>query len=342
MSEPSNNRREFLEQSLAAGAALGLAAVSDAGERRKGLPTRPLGKTGEKVSMLCLGGWHIGSVKNKKEAVRIMHAAIDNGLTFFDNAWDYHDGGSEEVMGEALASGGYRKKCFLMTKNCGRDAKTVRQHIDDSLKRLRTDVIDLMQFHEINYDNDPDWIVDKGGLGVLLEAKKAGKVRHIGFTGHKDPRIHLKMLEVHKWDTVQMPMNVCDWFYRSFVKQVVPQANKRGIGVIGMKSLGGGSDGKGRLPTAGVCTVREALTYALSQPIASLVVGIDSMKVLEQDLKIARDFKPLDESALKKLLAKVKEVAGDGRHERFKSTQLFDGPYHRKQHHLTQKDVEGT
>jgi uncharacterized protein len=342
MSE-TNDRREFLNRSLAAGAALGFAGLAAAEEDKsdKGLSTRALGKTGEKVSLLCLGGWHIGSVKDQKEAVKIMHAALDGGMTFFDNAWDYHDGGSEEVMGKALAEDGKRKKCFLMTKNCGRDAKTVQAHLDDSLKRLKTDVIDLMQFHEINYDNDPDWIVEKGGLGVLIKAKKEGKIRFLGYTGHKDPHIHLKMLPKHTWDTVQMPINVCDYHYRSFAKQVVPEANKKGVGVIGMKSLGGGSDGKGRFVTAGVCTVQEARTYALSQPIASLVVGIDSMKVLEQDLKIGRNFKPLDEEALKKLVAKVKEVAGDGRHERFKSTQLFDGPYHQKQHGLTEKEVKG-
>src|SRR5262245_54897699 len=229
----SDTRRTFLQSSLAAGAAIGLAAgADDAG--KKGLATRPLGKTGERVSLLCLGGWHIGSVKDEKEAIKIMHAAIDGGMTFFDNAWDYHDGGSEEVMGKALSEGGYRKKCFLMTKNCGRDAKTAKQHIDDSLRRLKTDVIDLMQFHEINYDDDPDWIVEKGALCAVRDAKKAGKVRYVGYTGHKDPRIHLKMLKVHKWATVQMPINVCDWHYRSFAKEVVPEANKLGVGVIGM------------------------------------------------------------------------------------------------------------
>jgi predicted aldo/keto reductase-like oxidoreductase len=166
-------------------------------------------------------------------------------------------------------------------------------------------------------------------------------VRYIGFTGHKGPHIHLSMLPRYKWDTVQMPINVCDYFYRSFARRVVPVANKAGVGVIGMKSLGGGRDGKGRLVSAGVCSVDEAITYALSQAIASLVVGIDSMKVLEQDLRIARAYKPLTGAPLKKLLAKVKPVAGDGRHERFKSTQFFDGVYHQKQHGLTKKDVEG-
>jgi uncharacterized protein len=335
-----NDRREFLGAGLAAGAALSLAgAARAAAADKKGLPTRELGKTGQKVSIMCLGGWHIGSVKDKKEAVKIMHAALDGGMTFFDNAWDYHDGKSEEWMGEALSAPGKRKQCFLMTKNCGRDARTAQQHLDDSLRRLKTDVIDLVQFHEINYDNDPDWIVEKGALDVLVKAKKAGKVRFIGFTGHKDPRIHLAMLKKHSWDTVQMPINVCDWHYRSFVKEVVPEANKKGVGVLGMKSLGGGSNGSGRFIAKKVCTVQEARTYALSQDIASLVVGIDSMKVLEQDLETGRDFKKLDDEALKKLVAKVKDVAGDGRHERFKSTQHYDGPYHQKQHGLTPQEV---
>jgi uncharacterized protein len=344
MSDASNNRREFLHASLAAGAALTLAAgaegADDAGS--KGVPTRPLGKTGVRVSILALGGWHIGAVKDEKEAIKIMHTALDEGLTFFDNAWDYHDGGSEEIMGKALALDGKRKQCFLMTKNCGRDAKTVKQHIDDSLRRLQTDHIDLMQFHEINYDNDPDWIIERGGLAEMLKAQKAGKVRFVGFTGHKDPHIHLAMLKRHKWDTVQMPINICDYHYRSFQRQVVPEANRLGVGVIGMKGLGGGGDHKGRLVVAKVCTAQEARTYSLSQNIASLVCGIDSMEVLKQDLGIARAFKPLGEEELKQLRDKVKEVAGDGRHERFKSTQLFDGPYHRIQHGLTQKEVEGT
>ncbi len=237
---------------------------------------------------------------------------------------------------------GKRKQCFLMTKNCGRDAKTIEQHLDDSLRRLQTDHIDLVQFHEINYDNDPDWIIERGGLAVMLKAQKAGKVRYLGFTGHKDPRIHLAMLKRHKWDTVQMPINVCDYYYRSFQRQVVPEANKLGIAPIGMKSLGGGRENKGRFVATNVCTAEEARRYALSQPIASLVCGIDSMDVLKQDLGIARGFKPYSDVELKELRNKVKAVAGDGRHERFKSTQMFDGPYHRKQHGLTEQEVEGT
>jgi predicted aldo/keto reductase-like oxidoreductase len=342
MTDHPTTRRQFLHTGLAGGVALTLTTTADADDAgAKGLATRPLGKTGQRVSRLCLGGWHIGSVKDPEEAIKIMHAAIDEGLTFFDNAWDYHDGGSEIIMGKALSMGGKRNKVFLMTKNCARDAQGTRQHLEDSLKRLQTDHLDLWQFHEINYDNDPDWIIEKGALAEALKAQKAGKVRFIGFTGHKSPHIHLKMLPKHTWDTVQMPINVCDYYYRSFVHHVVPEAVKRGIAPIGMKSLGGGSDHKGRLVVEKVCSVAEALTYSLSQPIASLVVGIDSMEVLKQDLAIARSFKPLGEAEQEKLLARVKPVAGDGRHERFKSTQFFDGPYHQKQHGLTKEQVEG-
>jgi uncharacterized protein len=334
-SNANETRREFLQASVVGTTALGLLGENAAGnESDKGLPTRSLGKTGEKVSIICLGGWHIGDVKDKDEAIKIMHAAVDEGLNFFDNAWDYHDGGSEEIMGKGLAQGGYRQKVFLMTKNCARDAEGTRKHLEDSLRRLKTDVIDLWQFHEINYDNDPEWIVEKGALAAALKAQKAGKVRFIGFTGHKSPHIHKSMLDKHAWDTVQMPINVCDYFYRSFARQILPILKEKGIGAIGMKSLGGGRTDAGRLVAQGVCTVEEALRYALSQSISSLVVGIDSMKVLKQDIEIARHFKTLDGDELKKLLDRVKPAAGDGRHEQFKSTQVYDGPYHKKQHEL--------
>jgi predicted aldo/keto reductase-like oxidoreductase len=299
------------------------------------IPTRPLGKTGANVSILCLGGWHIGQPAiGDAEAERIMHAAIDEGVTFFDNAWDYHDGRSEEIMGKALATGGRRQKVFLMTKNCGRDAETSRQHLDDSLRRLKTDVIDLWQFHEINYDNDPDWIVEHGALAVALEAQKAGKVRFLGFTGHKHPDIFLKMLGVHdNWDTCQLPVNVCDYFYRSSIHNVIPRLKAKNVAAIGMKSLGGGNmDSGGKILTSAVVTAEECIRFALSQEVASLVVGIDSMKVLKQDVAVARDFKPMAQDELDALLARVKPLAGDGRFEPSKSTQLYDGPYHRRQH----------
>ena len=299
-----------------------------------GIPTRPLGKTGVNVSIICLGGWHIGQPAiGDAEAIRIMHTAIDEGLTFFDNAWDYHDGRSEEIMGQALSTGGKRQKVFLMTKNCGRDAATSRQHLEDSLRRLKTDIIDLWQFHEINYDNDPDWIVERGALAVAIEAQKAGKVRFIGFTGHKAPHIFLKMLPLHPWDTCQLPVNVCDYFYRSSIHDVLPELRKRSIAAIGMKSLGGGNmkDG-GRIVSGGIATVDECIRFALSQDVATVVTGIDSMKVLMQNVGIGREFVPMPAAETNALLARVKPFAGDGRFEWSKSTQNYDGPYHRRQH----------
>jgi predicted aldo/keto reductase-like oxidoreductase len=298
------------------------------------IPTRPLGKTGVNVSIICLGGWHIGQPAiGDAEAIRIMHAAIDAGLTFFDNAWDYHDGRSEDIMGQALASGGRRQKVFLMTKNCGRDAATTRQHLEDSLRRLRTDVIDLWQFHEINYDNDPDWLVERGAIAEAIKAQKEGKVRFIGFTGHKHPSIFLKMLPLYPWDTCQLPINVCDYFYRSSIHEVLPELKKRNIAAIGMKSLGGGNlESGGHMMTGGFASAEECIRFALAQDVASVVVGIDSMKVLQQDLEIARNFKPFSPAELTDLLARAKPVAGDGRFEKSKSTQEYDGPYHRKQH----------
>jgi predicted aldo/keto reductase-like oxidoreductase len=331
----NESRRDFLHTTAAAGAAIGLAGLAEGGDEtgsRTGLPQRRLGRTGVNVSILCLGGWHIGSVQNEQEAIRIMHTAIDEGLTFFDNAWDYHDGKSEEIMGKGLASGGRRQRVFLMTKNCDRDYNGSRRHLEDSLRRLQTDHLDLWQFHEINYDNDPDWVFERGGMRAALEAQKAGKIRFIGFTGHKSPDIHLSMLPRHQWDTVQMPVNVCDYHYRSFIRRVIPEAQKRDIGVIGMKTLAGGSNGQGRLAQMKVCTAEEARTFSLSQPVSTIVVGIDSMDVLRQDLAVARRFPALNQEQLARLVDRVRPQASDGRHERFKSTQVFDGPYHQRQH----------
>src|SRR5688572_11261070 len=290
---PESTRREFLIEAAASTVALtALGAdvlASQQPATATGLPTRVLGRTGERVSILCLGGWHIGSVKDPSEAIRIMHAAVDEGMTFFDNCWDYHDGGSEEVMGRALADG-RRGKVFLMTKNCERDYAGSMKCLDDSLRRLRTDRIDLWQFHEIIYDNDPDWVFEKGGLKAAIEARQAGKVRYIGFTGHKDPRIHLSMLaKPFAWDACQFPVNVLDLHYRSFQKQVLPACLKNKVGAIGMKGFGGGN---GIARAAGL-TVEEAYRYALSQPVASQVVGMTTMEQLEQNIKLARGFTPL-------------------------------------------------
>jgi len=332
----TESRREFLQAGIAGTAAIALSSDAIGDDKPStGLPMRPLGSTGQKVSIICLGGWHIRSVKEDAEAIKIMHTAIGEGMNFFDNCWDYHDGGSEEIMGKGLAadSGKWRKKIFLMSKVCSREAKEVRKQIEDSLRRLQTDTIDLMQMHEINWDNDPEWVIEKGGLAELLKMQKEGKVRYVGFTGHKSPVIHAKMLPVHKWDTVQMPINVCDYHYRSFIKEILPKLAEKKIAAIGMKSLGGGLlETGGKIVANKVCTVDEAIRFSLSQDIASLVCGIDSMDILKQNIRIAREFKPVVGEELDKLMAKVKEHSGDGRHERFKSTIDFDGPYHRQQH----------
>jgi len=332
-----HTRREFLQTGVGAGVVLSLADAVFAAQKddAKGLPTRPLGKTGVDVSIVGLGGWDIGKVAKddgEKASIALMHEAVDNGLTFFDNCWDYHDGYSEEIMGRGVA--GRRDKVFLMTKNCERDYKGSLKCLDDSLRRMKTDHLDLWQFHEMVYDNDPDWVFDKGGIKAAIEAKKAGKVRFIGFTGHKDPHIHLKMLEKDfQWDSAQMPINVCDWHFRSFQQTVVPVCLDKGVGVIGMKSLGGSYLGKyGKIPHSGAATAPDCIHYSLSQPVSVLVCGIRSDKDLQQALDVARGFKPLSAERVQKLRDQVKDVALDGRHEMFKTSKVFDGPHHRKQH----------
>ncbi len=297
----------------------------------RGLPMRRFGRTEERVSLMCLGGWHIGKPEDS-EAIRIMHAAIDEGVNFFDNAWDYHDGHSEEVMGKALVIGGKRKKVFLMSKDCERDYTGSLRCLDDSLRRLQTDYLDLWQFHECVYDNDPDWIFERGAIRAAVEAQQAGKVRYIGFTGHKDPRIHLKMLEKpYQWDASLMPINVMDAHYRSFLNEVVPACHERGVAVLGMKGLGGGYPEGAFLSKAGL-GLEECYRFALSQPIASQVMGITSMEQLLQNVKLVRGFVPMAADEQKRLLDKVLAVAADGRFETFKSTNQHDGPHHRKQH----------
>jgi predicted aldo/keto reductase-like oxidoreductase len=328
-----NSRRDFLKTTAAGVAASGIAAsvLAQQQDSPDGVPKRPLGKTGEKVSIIGLGGWHLGAI-DESLAIRIMHEAIDGGVTFFDNAWDYHDGGSEEVMGKGLASDGRRDKVFLMTKNCNRDYEGSKKCLEDSLRRLKTDHLDLWQFHEINYDNDPDWVFEKGGLKAALEARQTGKVRFIGFTGHKHPEIHLKM--IHKpfdWDTAQMPINVMDANYRSFQREVVPECERRGIGVIGMKSLGGGSP-RGNIPKMAKLDAVRCRHYSLSLPVSVLVCGTVSLDDLHQDLKLARGFRPMSADEMQQFRHTTSAEAGDGRYELFKSTQTFDSPYHQHQH----------
>jgi predicted aldo/keto reductase-like oxidoreductase len=327
-------RRDFL-QALAATAAASLTAGAEpAPADRPATPRdtvrgemryRRLGRTGEEVSVLGLGGHHIGRQKEEKESITIIRAAIDGGITFMDNSWDYHDGGSEIRMGKALKDG-YRKKVFLMTKIDGRTKKAAAEQLDQSLRRLQTDVIDLIQHHEVLRMEDPDRIFAEGGAQeALLAAHKAGKVRFIGFTGHKDPLVHLRMLEVaakhdFRFDTVQMPLNVLDAHFRSFEQHVLPVLVREEIGVLGMKPMGDGLVLKSKTASPVEC-----LHYAMALPTSTVITGIDGLDILKQDLEAVKTFKPLTEKQAADLLARTAKAASDGRFERFKTTNGFDG-----------------
>ena len=313
-------------------ATLAAQAVAQDDEGR-GIPTRRLGRTDEQVSILCVGGAHLGRAAQddgEAQALKLAHAALDNGVYFWDNAWAYHDGYAEEFMGKALK--GRRDQVFLMTKNSGRDYKFSAQCLDDSLRRMQTDYIDLWQFHETNYDNDPEWVFERGGLKLALEAQKAGKVRYIGFTGHKHPSIHLKMLgKGYEWASSQMPINPMDYFYRSFQNEVVPMCLAKDVGVIGMKCLGGGPR-EAEIPTTTSVTAEMCLRWGLSLPVSSIVRGYLTMEQLMADVAIARGFQPLSAEDRERIMALAMPEAGDGRHEHFKSTQRYDSPIYRKMH----------
>jgi aryl-alcohol dehydrogenase-like predicted oxidoreductase len=295
------------------------------------VPTRPLGRTGAEVSVLGLGGYHLGNVASRREAVRIVQQALDAGITFMDNAWEYHDGLSEEIMGRALA-GGRRERAFLMTKACshGRGRTVAMRQLHESLRRLRTDYLDLWQIHEVAYDTDPELHFARGGAVEALEqAKRQGKVRFVGFTGHKHPDLHLAMLR-HRFpfDACQLPLNCFDAAFRSFEQQVLPELQRQGIAALGMKPLGG----EGKPVKRKVVRAEEALRYAMSLPVATTVTGIDSMRVLRQDLRIARGFEPMGAGEMDALRSRSLEAARDGRFELYKTTALFDGPIGREQH----------
>jgi uncharacterized protein len=336
--EDGPDRRDFLQAGLVgASAALArplLAAapdpleLSDIGPDK--IPRKPFGKTGERVSVIGLGGYSLASAPSYKEAERIFNEALDAGVNFLDNAWEYHDGRAEEWMGKAVK--GRRDKVFLMTKVCthGRDKKVAMEQLEKSLKRLQTDHLDLWQIHEVVYDNDPDLHFAKGGAVEALEdAKKQGKVRYVGFTGHKHPAIHLKMLaHDFPFDSVQMPLNCFDASYRSFEKEVLPEVVKRGMAALGMKSMGGG----GQPVLQGAVTAEEALRYAMSLPVAVTISGIDSLEVLHQNLAIARGFTPLKKEEMEALARRCASDAGDGHLELYKSTKKYDGAIGREQH----------
>jgi aryl-alcohol dehydrogenase-like predicted oxidoreductase len=289
------------------------------------MPRRQLGRTGESVSCIGMGGYHIALPRvDEALGIRLIRSALDRGITFLDNCWDYNEGNSEIRMGKALADG-YRDRAFLMTKIDGRTKKAAALQIDESLARLRTDRIDLMQFHEIVRFDDPDRIfAEEGAIHAALEAKEAGKIRYIGFTGHKDPHIHLRMLEVaaennFHFDTAQMPINVMDAHFRSFTQHVVPEMVRHGVGVLAMKTMGDGFILRSKTVTAIEC-----LHFALHQPTSVVITGIDSMEVLDQAFEAARSFKPFTSPQLDELLAKTKDAAARGKYEPFKTSSLFD------------------
>jgi aryl-alcohol dehydrogenase-like predicted oxidoreductase len=287
------------------------------------IPYRTLGRTGERVSLVGVGGAHLGR-PGEQEAIRIVRSALDAGASFLDNSWDYNDGDSERRMGKALRNG-YREKAFVMTKFDSRRREGARRQIEESLRRLQVDTIDLLQVHEVIRPEDPDRVFAPGGaIEALLAAREAGQVRYIGFTGHKDPSIHLKMLgaaQAHglTFDTVQMPLNVMDAHFRSFERQVLPVLLERGIGVLGMKPFG-----SGHILESGAVTPMECLHYAMNLPASVVITGCDSMAILEQALQAARTFRPLSVEEVSALLARTAGPASDGRYERYKTAHGYD------------------
>jgi uncharacterized protein len=318
------DRRNFLKRVGAAGVVSSVTKQLVRGAESS-IPYRTLGRTGEKVSVVGVGGYHLGTQHDDQESIRIIHTALDSGVNFLDNCWDYNDGKSEVRMGKALRDG-YRQKAFLMTKIDGQTKTSAAKQIDESLHRLQTDHLDLLQFHEVIRETDPARIFGVGGsIEAALEAKKQGKIRFIGFTGHKNPDIHLKMLETgfahnFTFDTVQMPLNVMDAHFNSFEKKVLPVLVKHQIGVLGMKPLGAGI-----ILQSKVVSAVECLRYAMSLPTSVVITGCDSLSVLQQALDVARSFKPLSSQETAALLAQTAPVAAKGEFEQYKTTHNFDG-----------------
>src|ERR1700726_621103 len=313
-------RREFLEMGVAATLAVGAEKIAWAADAKSEVPRRTLGRTGEKVSMVGLGGYHIGNQKDEQESIRIIRTALDNGINFLDNCWDYNGGESEVRMGKALRDG-YRQRAFVMTKIDGRTKQAAAQQLEESLRRLQTDHIHLLQIHEIIRMEDPDRVFAAGaGMEAVVAAQKAGKVRYIGFTGHKSPDIHLKMLDTadtHQFhfDSVQMPLNVMDAHYNSFQKKVLPVLVKKEIGVLGMKPMGAGI-----ILRSNVVKPEECLHYAMSLPTSVVITGWDSLEILNSSLQAARNFRPMNQTQVAELLAKTADSAHDGKFEGYKTT----------------------
>ena len=323
------SRQMFLELSVAGAVVAGAARLGVAQETRaNGIPYRTLGRTGEKVSLVGVGGAHLGWMHDEQEAIRIVRTALDSGINFMDNSWDYSDGKSEERMGKALRDG-YREKAFLMTKIDGRTRQSAAQQLDESLRRLQTDHLDLLQFHEIIRMTDADRIFAPGGaLEAASAAKQAGKVRFLGFTGHKSPDIHLHMLETaaaHQFtfDTVQMPINVMDAHYHSFADQVLPAALSRHMGVLAMKPMG-----DHHILDSQAVTPFECLHYAMNLPVSVVITGCDSLAILRQAIDAARDFQPLSDAQLAALRSKTVRAAEAGRYELYKTSDHFDSTAH--------------
>ncbi len=318
MREKTNevDRRDFLKISAAAGALLSLGAAPTA-EKRNGMPYRVLGKTGEKVSLLGLGGHSIGrEMVTEKQAIEIMRTAIDEGVNFFDNAWDYTGGKSEERMGKAMLDG-YRKKVFLMTKHHGRESETAQKHLEESLRRFQTDVIDLWQFHQIQVPDDAEKIYTSGVLDFALKAQEQGKIRYIGFTGHRRPAYHLDMINRgFDWASVQMPVNVFDHHFMSFIHEVLPVALEKNIGTIAMKVMGGLP---GVIPETGSATPEECLRFVINLPVSTVVSGMETIAELRQNLTVAKSFEPMAKEELETLLAKTADSAKDGKFETYKT-----------------------
>ena len=313
------------------------ASTARASSNAGAIPRRRFGKYADEVSVIGIGGSHLGEAPDENEAIRIVHEAIDAGINFFDNAWEYHDGKSEEILGKALV--GKRDRVFLMTKVCthGRDAKVAMQQLDESLKRLKTDHLDLWQVHECIHDNDPELHYAPGGvLEALTKAKQQGKVRYVGFTGHKDPNIHLAMIQKgYAFDSAQMPLNAFDGSFRSFEQHVVPVASSKGMAVIGMKSMGG----NGQPVKAGVVGPEEALRYAMSVPgVTTTVSGIDSIDILRQNLAVARGFTPMTSEEMARVRQRVAATAGDGHFELYKTTMHYDAKVGREVHGFPSMD----